>query len=122
MKVDININVNLEELKEVLGNYDELRQFVVTSIEDLRCWVKDINEYGWDYKYPAERPSKPQVEAAPVQEKEITMETVRAKLAALMQTGKQAQVKELLKKHGGEKLSDIPEENYPALLKDAEEV
>lgn len=39
-----------------------------------------------------------------------------------MQDGKQAQVKELLKKHGGEKLSDIPEEHYPALLKDAEGV
>lgn len=122
MKVDININVNLEELKEVLGNYDELRQFVTTSIEDLRCWVKDINEYGWNYKYPAEKPSKPQVEAAPVKEKQITMETIRAKLAALMDAGKQAEVKDLLKEHGGEKLSDIPEENYPALLKDAEEV
>lgn len=122
MKVDINININLEELKEVLGNYDELRQFVTTSIEDLRCWVRDINEYGWNYKYPAEKPSKPQVQAAPVQGEEITMETIRAKLAALMDAGKQTEVKELLKEHGAEKLSDIPEENYPALLKDAEEV
>ena len=53
---------------------------------------------------------------------EITLEEVRAKLAALMQAGKQAEVKKLLKKHGGNKLSDVPKENYPALLKDAEAV
>lgn len=113
MKVDINVNVNLEELKELLANCDELRQFVTSSIEDLRCWVKDINEYGWDHKYPAKEPAA---------QAEVTMETVRARLATLMQAGKQAEVKALLQKHGGERLSDIPEENYPALLKDAEGV
>lgn len=61
MKVDINVNVNLEELKELLANCDELWQFVTTSIEDLRCWVRDINEYGWDHKYPVEKP-EPQTE------------------------------------------------------------
>jgi hypothetical protein len=39
-----------------------------------------------------------------------------------MQAGKQTEVKALLQKHGGERLSDIPEENYPTLLKDAEGV
>ena len=51
---------------------------------------------------------------------EVTLEMVRAKLADLMQSGKQTEVKELLKKHGRDKLSDIPKENYPALLADAE--
>ncbi len=53
---------------------------------------------------------------------EISLEMVRAKLAALMQSGKQAEVKALLLKHGGEKLSDIPEHNYPDLLKEAEAI
>lgn len=53
-------------------------------------------------------------------EDEVTLESVRAKLADLMQSGKQAEVKELLKQHGGDKLSDIPKENYPALLAEAE--
>lgn len=53
---------------------------------------------------------------------EIDMGTVRARLAALMQSGKQAEVKILLKRYGGEKLSEIPRENYPALLAEAEEV
>jgi dsRNA-specific ribonuclease len=53
---------------------------------------------------------------------EITLEDVRAKLAALMQDGKQVEVRALLQKHGGEKLSDISEEKYSALLEDAEGV
>lgn len=50
----------------------------------------------------------------------ITLETVRAKLAALTQSGKQAEVKALIQKYGGAKLSDIPEDKYPELMKEAE--
>jgi hypothetical protein len=49
-----------------------------------------------------------------------TLEQVRAKLAALTQGGKQAEVKALITKYGAKKLSDIPEERYPELLKNAE--
>lgn len=54
------------------------------------------------------------------EETEITMSQVRAKLAALSQSGKQAEVRELIQKHGGTKLSDVPKENYAALMQDAE--
>jgi hypothetical protein len=66
-------------------------------------------------------PTREEDTAAPAPE-EITLEEVRAKLAALMQAGKQAEVKKLLKKHGGNKLSDVPKKNYQALIKDAEAV
>ena len=128
MKVDINVNVNLEELKEILTSTDELRQFVITSIEDLRNWVQDIQEYGQDYgtpaaKEPAEKPATADPQASPQPAAaEITMETVRAKLANLMDSGKQAQVKELLTKYGGGKLSEVAPENYPDLLKEAGEL
>ena len=127
---------------------DELRQFVITSIEDLRNWVQDIQEYGQDYGTPAacasEQPAEaaPPAKPAPIQKEqspekpatadpqappqpataEITMETVRAKLANLMDSGKQAQVKELLTKYGGGKLSEVAPENYPDLLKEAGEL
>lgn len=54
------------------------------------------------------------------QEREISMEEVRAKLAALSQEGKQTQVKALITEFGAKKLSDIPEEKYAALLEKAE--
>ncbi len=111
MKVDININVNLDELKELLTNCDEVRQFLTSSIKEVPTKAADIGENSKDEK-PATKEPEPQVE--------VTMETVRAKLADLMQSGKQAEVKELLKRHGGDKLSDVPKENYPALLMEAE--
>lgn len=113
MKIDININVNLDELKELLSNCDEMRQFLTSGIKEMPSKVTDTEENSSAEKASAKE-QEPRVE--------VTMETVRAKLAALMQIGKQAEVKELLKKHGGDKLSDIPKENYPALLAEAEEI
>ncbi|WP_254865302.1 hypothetical protein [Solibacillus isronensis] len=51
-----------------------------------------------------------------------TLEKVRAKLAALSQDGKQAQVKALITVFGAKKLSDIPAGKYAELLKKAEEL
>lgn len=87
---------------------------VLNIAKDLRKLANSIE------KLAKEKPAMPGETTAT--SPEITLEEVRAKLAALMQEGKQAEVKALLQKHGGEKLSDVPEENYPALLKDVEGV
>jgi len=52
----------------------------------------------------------------------ITMETVRAKLAVLAQSGKQEQVKALLQKFGASRLSDLDPAHYEAVLQEAEEI
>ena len=52
----------------------------------------------------------------------VTLETVRAKLASLAQSGKQAEVKKLITSFGAKKLREIPKEKYPELLKKAEEL
>ncbi len=163
MKVDINVNVNLEELKEILTSTEELRHFVITSIQDLKNWVQDTQEYGQDYGMPgphtasvpetvseadpeagletgpgagpgeagaAPAPgSEPPAETASPAPSEtetgsggITMEMVRSQLSELMQREKQAEVKALLKKHGGDRLSDITPDKYPGLLKEAGEL
>lgn len=54
--------------------------------------------------------------------KKLNLEDVRAVLAKLSQHGKTAEVKELIVKFGGTKLSDVPKENYNHLLKEAEEI
>lgn len=51
-----------------------------------------------------------------------TLEEVRHRLALLSQSGKQPEVKALITKYGARKLSEIPKEKYPNLLKDAEEI
>ena len=59
----------------------------------------------------------PQTEA---EEKKITIEEVRAVLAAKSQDGKRKEVKDLLLKYDSGKLSGVKPEDYPALLADAE--
>lgn len=59
----------------------------------------------------------PQAEA---EKKKITIEEVRAVLAAKSQDGKRKEVKDLLLKYDSGKLSGVKPEDYPALLADAE--
>ena len=54
------------------------------------------------------------------QVKKIALEDVRAKLAILNQKGKEVQVKALIRKFGGNKLTEVSTEYYEALLKEAE--
>lgn len=52
--------------------------------------------------------------------KKVTLEEVRGVLAKKSQAGLTAEVKGLIEKHGGSKLSEVDPSNYEALLKDAE--
>ena len=54
------------------------------------------------------------------EEKPLTLEEVRAVLAEKSRAGHTAEVKELLNKHGADKLLEIDPSEYPALLADAE--
>lgn len=53
-------------------------------------------------------------------EKEVTLEDVRAVLAQKSQAGMTAEVRELITKYGGTRLSDIDQAQYKALLAEAE--
>lgn len=57
---------------------------------------------------------------ADTEKKSLTLEEVRAVLAEKSRAGHTAEVKELLNKHGADKLSEIDPSEYPALLADAE--
>ncbi|KOC52516.1 hypothetical protein ADU90_08235 [Clostridium botulinum] len=52
--------------------------------------------------------------------KEISLEEVRGVLAKLSKDGKQSEVKALIKKFGGKKLTDISKDKYSELLKETE--
>ena len=107
MKIDVNVT-GLDSLVEAVNN------LAATVAHQPSKTLKGSKKAKTEPVAQAEATTDKQAEDA------VTMETVRAKLAALMQGGRQAEVKELLKKHGGDKLSDIPEENYPELLAEAE--
>jgi Tfp pilus assembly protein PilO len=52
----------------------------------------------------------------------VTLEQVRAQLAALVESGKQKEVKELISRYGVRKLAEVPPEKYSDLLKDIEQI
>ena len=69
---------------------------------------------------PATEPETDTSEEPLEEVKEYTTEEVRAKLTALSQSGKQAQVKALITKYGAARLSDIPADKYAAVMAEAE--
>ena len=68
---------------------------------------------------PAET-EEPAVNTKESEKKEITLEEVRGKLAEKSQAGLTAEVRELIKKYGGSKLSEVDSKHYADMLKDAE--
>lgn len=71
-------------------------------------------------KKPAEKSEPQNQEESVPAEQPLTLEAVRAVLAEKSRTGHTAEVKALLTKHGGDKLSDIDPAKYQVLLADAE--
>ncbi|WP_353892928.1 hypothetical protein PRVXH_002320 [Proteinivorax hydrogeniformans] len=65
-----------------------------------------------------------QVDGAEVvtKNKKPSFKEVRGALAALSQSGKQKEVKELITGFGAKKLSDIPEDKYAEILEKAGEI
>ena len=78
-----------------------------TAIKDLRTAAESINAVA-DLLVEMFSEPKP------------SLETVRAVLADKSRAGHTAEIRALLEKYGGTKLSQIDPANYNALLKDAE--
>lgn len=54
------------------------------------------------------------------EETKVTMEMVRAVFTKLLQAGKSKEAKDITTKYGAKKLPDLKEEDYAAVLKEAE--
>lgn len=89
----------------------EFVELVVKDLEMLTTHLKEllVDEEDGKVEKPRAEPSK-----------KIGLEDVRAVLAKLSQHGKTAEVKDLITKYGATKLSDVDEDKYKELLKDAE--
>lgn len=100
----------------------ELLQNVITGLESLVESMKALASsltLSDDFK----QISPPVEESAPKEkstEKKVTLVEVRGLLAELSQSGRTPEVKKLIAKYGGKKLSDIKEEQFNSLYKDAE--
>lgn len=81
--------------------------------------AKEPEKAGKSGKAAAKNTAKKEEKPA-AKEKPLTLEEVRAVLAEKSRAGHTEEVRELLKKHGADKLSEIDPAEYPALLVDAE--
>ena len=68
-----------------------------------------------------EPPVTPTQDSEPIEEvKKVTKEEIRAAFTKAIKLGKQAESKAITQKYGASKLSELKEEDYPAVLKDVE--
>lgn len=76
---------------------------------------------GFEQIYPAaEEAQQPEPTNPEPPTKPVTLAEVRAVLANKSRAGFTEEVKQLVMKHGAEKLSGVPESEYAALMKEAE--
>jgi len=96
---------------------------VVNDMESLTESLRTLANAIASNEPSAESVEKPSTQETPKVKpaaKTISVEDVRAVLIPISQSGKTAQVKALLVKHGANRLSDIDPIKYEALLADAE--
>ena len=114
-------------LLEVIGDLRSLAdslQAVADAVEDNGAaeaeltTTKETEKAGKTGKV-AKKEEKP-VAKQTQGEKPLTLEEVRAVLAEKSRAGHTAEVRELLNKHGADKLSEIAPAEYAALLAEAE--
>ena len=113
------VKLMLDVIDEV-GNVAESLQNLAESLKVL------VNAIGPD-EQPKLTAVEPEAKAAPAPkaieppaEKQPTIAEVRAVLTEKSRAGKTALVKELLVKHGADKLSDIDPKEYKSLLAEVE--
>ena len=100
----------MSKISEMAQTIEELRS-AAAAISDIADWLSQ--------QFNSEAPA---AEAAPDPEPAPTLEEVRAVLAEASRAGHTAEVRSLLQKYGGKKLSEIDPANYKALLKEVEEM
>lgn len=135
MDININVNFNCRELikvltlsarffkaldekeSEALGTDGELPK---DQEEGLIWKLEDVK--GESEEKDAKEEKLKEQDAYVLFKEEVTLGDIREKLAAMSQKGDHERVRQLLIKYGGERLSDVPRENYGDLLKEANEV
>ena len=104
----------MSKIKLLLDVVSDLRALA----DSVQAVADAIASNGPDGITKAEQP-KPEKQS---EEKQLTLEEVRAVLAEKSHDGFTAEVRALLEKYGASKLSQIDPSKYAALLADAEEL
>mgnify|MGYP001222636244 FL=1 len=100
-------------------------KLLLDVVSDLRALADSVqavaDALGSNEPHEITKPEQPKPEKQS-EEKQLTLEEVRAVLAEKSHDGFTAEVRALLEKYGASKLSQIDPSKYAALLADAEEL
>lgn len=112
----------MDKMFELINALNALTKAVGTLTEKITSYYLNTFETIYD---PAE--DEPQAVETPKEQpspetKAVTFVELRSRLAEISRAGHTAEIKELITKHGAEKLSDVKETDYAALLAEAEEL
>lgn len=124
----------MSNMSQLAAELDELRhcgEILIGISDTLREMFSGSEETQEARETPAEKTkgkAKAAAKAAPAKEpdkpaeleKQLTLADVRAVLAEKSRAGFTEEVKALIAKHGADRLSEVPETEYAALLADAE--
>lgn len=123
----------MSKMSQLAAELDELRncgEILIDISDTLREMFSSGEESPETEETPAEKPKgkakatktalakEPEKPTEP--EKQLTLADVRAVLAEKSRVGFTEEVKALIAKHGADRLSEVPETEYAALLADAE--
>lgn len=116
--MDINIRVRVD-CPDIMNSLLALAESIsqIKAEGQVREETKMVKE---KHEVKLKEVQAPKEKVKEEKSKIVTLEEVRGLLAKLSQNGKQQEVKALIKKFGGRKLTDIPQEKYNELLKEAE--
>lgn len=109
----------LKELEAALKQLSEAAQLVADKISIVEGILKEEFVTILEKEETHEEKSV-ETEVKREEKKAVTLEEVRGVLAGLSRNGYTSEVKELLKKYGAERLSEVSPEQYEALLAEAE--
>lgn len=118
-KVKLLLDV-IEDLRSLADSLQAVADAVSNNdVAEEMTTTKKLEGNGKPKAAAKKTATKKTVKAEP-EAKPLTLEEVRAVLAKKSRAGHTAEVKELLNKHGADKLSEINPSEYAALLADAE--
>ncbi|MCR8979502.1 hypothetical protein [Brevibacillus laterosporus] len=123
--MNITVTISAPELANAIQTLAQaLSNGSATKVSPFRI-PSDSTESPTDKKVKPtseRKAAKEEAKEGGAEEQIVSLETVRAKLAALSKSGKQTEVKALIASFDASKLTDIPAERYGELLTQAEAI
>lgn len=92
------------------------KELLAKVVDDLKSLVVHLEEA------LKEDVCSKQISIEKCHDEEVSLEDVRKVLAGISQYGLTKEVKKLIQKYGGDKLSDVSPSKYKELLEDAKEI